>query len=223
MAGFKSLLWALAFVVIVVGTYADKDITVAGITTKVKGQSGKIAVYKASEGADSGVTITYDAIKEVTAAGEDINSHTFNNFAKMDFTFSDVTAGNYMSSSVNASMFSFMANMTVDGVMATLTSYIYVFRERGNITIDGEDFMVTPGLMKFNVKVEDWAFCNTCKNKGDQSVSGEYLDVYIEIKAKQSPQKGNKNGTYELGDGAMMTVPKEVSLILMLFYSLARS
>lgn len=200
---------------VVGGVFGDKTVTQGGITTKVKGQSGKISLYPAGKTESQGVTITFDAIKEADADGV-INEqgHFFNNFARLDFTFSDIEQTTYVNSSVNVAQFSFMSTIDVEAnVNATLTSYVYIFKEDGNITVDGEDVEVTSGMMKFNLKIENWTFCNPC-TKGNKDYIGEYLDFYINVQSKGTPNKG-KNNTFNLGDGATMVNPREVSLCLL--------
>lgn len=207
------------FVAIFVGIcIADKMITTNGITTKVKGQSGKISVYASNMTEADGITITFDAMKEF-GGSEALIDHSYQNFAQLDFIFSNVTEGTYPNSSVDVSMFSFMADIPIDNVNAKLTTFIYMFKENGNITVDDEDIDVKAGQMKFNIMVENWTFCNPCKNKG-QDVSGDSLHVDIYVKAKQAPKKSDKNATYELGGGSTMIVPKWVSTRLFTFFYL---
>ncbi|WAR04197.1 ASOMP-like protein [Mya arenaria] len=198
---------------------ADMTETVGGITTKVLGQSGKIQVYKEGKTASTGVTITMDAIKELTSNDTVINSHEFNTFANQDFTFSSSNETQYPDSDVNVTQFNFMSNVSVgkgntaDG-MAKLTMYVYIFSSDGNITVSGQNYTVKTGMMKFNVKIEDWPFCGsasvTCTH-GNRPLTGTSLDLYIEIKGQGSqPNYTDVAKTYDLGNGATVVVPKEV-------------
>lgn len=194
----------------------DKEVSAGGVSTHVKGQSGKISVYPSDKTQSDGVTINYSAIKEISEDSAEINSHSFNTFASQDFTFSNIVNDTYMDTNVSVVTFSFSAVITIgqgsSAPQATLTSEVFVFREDGTIQVDGEDFEVSAGLMKFNIKIEDWPFCNPCTS-GNKNENGMYLDVEIEVKGKLSSSKSqNKEGEYMLG-GAVMTVPKQVRLL----------
>jgi hypothetical protein len=201
----------LCWILLVVGIYAaDKTVTVGNITTKVKGQSGKIALYKNGNESD-GVTIDFSGIEEV----DTIPSHTFQNFAKLDFEFSDLVNTTYADSNVSVTQFSFKSNISIESKTATLTSYIYIFTSDGNITVDGTDFAVKSGEMKFNVKIKNWPFCGNLGlvcSKGNTVVVGNNLDFIVEIKGKKSPSatKPAKKVKYDLGDGASVLIPTQV-------------
>lgn len=189
---------------------ADLLFITRGVATHVKRQSGKINFYPFNMTDADGVSITFDAMKEV-GGGAEITAHTYRNFAQLNFATSDTEDAIYPGSSVDVTKFSCMTDIPLDSVNAKLTTEIYIFKENGSITVDGKHFEVKAGQMKFDVMVQNWTFCNTCTNNG-QAVTGEYLDVDIYVKARQTPKKTNKDGTYELGGGTVMTFPKSVSM-----------
>jgi hypothetical protein len=207
-------MWTYSFLVlifVVVGVLAeDKSVTVGNITTKVKGQSGKIAVYRGMNESD-GITITFDAIEEIDTNDVKIQSHSYNNFAQLTFTFSNPENTTYIDSNVTVTQFSFTSSITIEGTTATLTSYVFIFTSDGNITVDGKSEEVMAGDMKFNAEIENWPFCNTCQ-KGNQQYTGKYLDFSVEIKGKKSPN-ATSGGKYDLGDGLSVLTPKQVRFI----------
>lgn len=208
-------MWTYACAVFVllfaVGVFSDeKSVTVGDITTKVKGQSGKILIYKGTNESD-GVTVTYDAIEEIDTDEEKIQSHSYNNFAQLTFTFSAPENDTYPNSNVSVTQFTFQASIDVDGGPATLKSYVYIFTSSGNITVDGNDIEVKEGDMKFNAEIENWPFCDTCRH-GNKDLTGKYLDFSVEIKGKKEPNKtDDETGAFDLGDGATVITPKQVS------------
>lgn len=201
---------AIFVLLLAVGTYGeDKSVTVGNITTKVKGQSGKIAVFKGMNESD-GVTITFDSIEEIDENGGIIKSHSYNNFAQLTFTFSDPENSTYPNSNASVTQFSFTSSVPLgsDGT-ATLKSYVYIFTADGNITVDGNETEVKEGDMKFNAEISNWPFCATC-TAGNKDLTGVFLDFSVEIKGKKSANKTESSGGYDLGDGASVITPKEV-------------
>lgn len=188
----------------------DKSVTVGDITTKVKGQSGKILIYKGMN-ESNGVTVTYDAIEEIGTDQNKIQSHSYNNFASLTFTFSSPENDTYPNSNVSVTQFTFQASIDVDGGPATLKSYVYIFTSGGNITVDGNEIEVKEGDMKFNAEIQDWPFCDTCTH-GNKQLTGMYLDFSVEIKGQKEPNKtDDETGAFDLGDGATVITPKQVS------------
>lgn len=201
-----------ALLLFLAGVSCDKEFSFAGVTTRVKGHSGIIAVFKGENETD-GVTITFDAIRELSENEDKIRG--VETFARLQFNFSDLEEGEYGNSSVNVTKFSFTSDISVDiGNTPVLTSYVYVFTSEGNVTIDGEEVTVTPGVMKFDVMIKDWKFCTKCK-VGNKYLDGEFLDFLVSIKGTKSPEKqgGNKN-SYDLGDGASVLVPRQVCMFI---------
>lgn len=205
-------------VLCVTGVFCDKDVTVGGITTRVLGRSGKIAVLKGKD-QNSGVTITFDAIREIADTGDKIQTKSYENFASLDFKFSDTEQGTYQDSEVNVTMFNFTADIPAEkndpmAPKASLTSYVYVFTAEGNITVEGNNVSVTAGTMKFDIRIDNWNFCKACKASG-KNVEGKYLDFVVSIKGKSTPKKRSGNsGTFDLGDDATVLVPRQVYVSL---------
>lgn len=216
-------MWAysgIILLVVIAGVFADdKTVTVGNFTTKVKGQSGKIAVYKGTN-ESNGITITFDAIHEIDTAGEKIQKHSYNNFAQLTFTFSDLVNSTYAGSNVSVTEFSFTAVIPLDGSTATLTSYAYIFTSDGNITVDGNDEQVKAGDMKFNAKIENWPFCNTC-TQGNKQYTGQNLDFYVEIKGKGA-LNSTGSGSYVDDDGSKILTPKQVKFSFYLLLCISK-
>lgn len=206
----------VAVAVLFVGISAeDKTVTVGNFTTKVKGQSGKIAVYRNGNESD-GVTITFDAIKELDSSETEVNKHSYNNFAQLTFSFSNPENTTYRDTNVTVTQFNFTSTIPLGNGTATLTSYVYIFTSEGNITVDGNDFGVKYGDMKFNAEIENWPFCagsgSDCK-QGQTFYTGQYVDFSVEIKGKKTPESVTDSGIqgeYDLGGGDTVVVPKKV-------------
>ncbi|KAL4228725.1 hypothetical protein ACF0H5_011768 [Mactra antiquata] len=185
---------------------AQQSSTVGNITASVLGQSGKIRLYKGDNVTD-GIVITFSAIAELDDNDNKIQSHGYNNFAQLDFTFSDLENTTYMDSNVSVTKFSFSADIPVGGSTATLTSEVFLFNAGGNITVAGEEVEVTAGTMKFNVGIDSWTFCNPC-TKGQTQITGAFLDFDIDIKGTSPPNEISP-GVFDF-NGTTLITPKEV-------------
>ena len=95
-----------------------------GITCKVAGKSGKIFIGRnvtdANETDTDTISVELDAIVERNANGADFgcsgkSKHCFQNFATLDFAFSDITEVTYQG--LSATMFSY------DGVILSVHPY----------------------------------------------------------------------------------------------------
>ena len=206
----------LIIVMFVCSASGDKSITKGGIKTEVKGNSGKIAIFKSNGSASDGVTINFDAIREVDTNGDAISDHSFNNFAQLEFTVSDIADG--MVNGVNASTFQFKADIDIGSNTSTLITDIYVFPVATTISIDGYDVALKPGMLKFNIEVTAWPFCNPC-TKGNTEYTGSFLELDIEVKGKKAPKSTTGGNKYDLGGGATFGLSTGVSIF---FYARSR-
>lgn len=146
--------------------------------------------------------------------------HSINTFAREQFTFTSSGAqAKYQNISVKHTQF----EAKISGPGAKLIVDIYIFKGSGNVTTSqNESLEVKPGTIKFNIRLEDWAFCganDTCKKgKGDEV--GTQVEFGIEIKGRGAPKmkgkargKGRKLKTMDLG-GADCTLSGVVSAIV---------
>ncbi|XP_014664477.1 PREDICTED: skeletal aspartic acid-rich protein 2-like [Priapulus caudatus] len=209
---YRPLLFAL-LVVYVAGKDVSTCVSLEGkdakVCTQVLGQSGKIVVGTSDPPTsdDNRVTISFNSIKELSAddaeVGKGKDSHSINSFASQTFVFSDID-NDAKFQDIGAVSFNFTAEL--EGPDATLAVTAYIFTEDGNITNGDEWFLVQAGNMKFNVEIDNWAFCKhivECK-QGSTVEAGEKLDFMMDIKGKGNAAKkdDDKSGTavnYDLG------------------------
>lgn len=182
----------------------DREASAGDITTKVMGQSGKIAVYWTGMNESDGVTIAFDSLKTIDSNGTVIDG--YDSFASLNFTFSNLQNTTYEGANLSVVYFTFKADIPYRNGTASLTTAVYIFKESGHITVGGENYSVSAGVMKFNVEMANWTFCESCNNGS----KGDSLDFDIEIKGKKSPNKTMGNHTYDFGDGTIV-VPSAVS------------
>ncbi|KAH3699285.1 uncharacterized protein LOC127861256 [Dreissena polymorpha] len=184
----------------------DKDISDSGVSVKVLGKSGKIA-FTNSDGKKT-MTVEFDNLKEKTFDGSDIkdNNHGYNNFASQTFTFGAPIDSEYPETNISTKKLNFSAEIN-NGAKVMVD--MYIFKQGGNISQDGEDTVVKRGDLKFSVTVSGWTFCNgTCQ----PNEVGEYLDFDIVIKgargATKSTSDGKKPDQYDVGSGVVLLSKK---------------
>ncbi|KAL3866252.1 hypothetical protein ACJMK2_043567 [Sinanodonta woodiana] len=195
----------------------EKNLREGKVYANILGKSGKITIGRADNPANDPdkVTIELDSLQEITNSDTDIHdgNHSFNTFANQDFTFDIAINSTYQN--VSASMFSF--NATVGAQNATVILTVYIFREDGNLSINGENTTVRAGTVKFNAQINGWKFCSNITNCTHSEI-GEYLDLYVTVKGKgDKPEKLGKkkfsNGDeYSLGGSSYLVMSKKVKL-----------
>ena len=111
--------------------------------------------------------------------------------------------------SMKASMTKFAADLGAD--VGKMSIDLALAEEDGEVSIAGEQQTLKKGDMKFNMELTDWNWC------GDDGASGAaaFLDVYIEVTAKQSPAvdsalSATAPASFELGDGMKMSFSGKV-------------
>ncbi|XP_061163394.1 skeletal aspartic acid-rich protein 1-like [Saccostrea echinata] len=201
---------------------ADTEVSAEGVFVKIQGQSGGMTIGKAKnpDQDNNAVKIKFDAIQEKDSSGNIVGAsgnakHSFNNFAQLDFVFSSLRDTEY--ENLTAKAINFTAS--ISSVNAKMRVETFLFTESGNITVDGESTMVEKGSVKFNIKLEDWTFCDNSGNckKGQATEIGEYVDLTISIKGKSTPSRktGNNKRTdgeeYALGGDASVALSKKIS------------
>lgn len=192
-----------------------------GLTVKIHGQSGKMTIgYGEDPDQDSNkVQVTFDAIGEIATDGTEIGksgqqTHTFNTFANLDFSFSQIIDDRYMN--LSSKRVDFSAKFPSTG--GRLVVQVFVFNQAGEISVDGERTAVTAGTVKFNILVESWGFCGyngvTC-TKGNVEQKGEAIDFTISVKGKGDQQvrtrgKRTDGEEFDLGGQASLLLSRKV-------------
>lgn len=192
-----------------------------GLTVKIHGQSGKMTIgYGEDPDQDSNkVQVTFDAIGEIATDGTEIRktgqqTHTFNTFANLDFSFSQIIDDRYMN--LSSKRVDFSAKFPSTG--GRLVVQVFVFTQAGEISIEGERTAVTAGTVKFNILVESWGFCGyngvTC-TKGNVEQKGEAIDFTISVKGKGDQQvrtrgKRTDGEEFDLGGQASLLLSRKV-------------
>lgn len=199
----------------------DSTLSAAQITTKILGRSGKMTIGRGSNpdtDADK-VQVTFDEVMEIDSSGTAVgtsgaNRHSFNTFASLPFTFSALQDTSF--GGIAAKRLDFTADIT--SVSAKLTVQVYIFTNRGVISIDGENSTVTAGTVKFNIQIEGWQFCGnsgvTC-SKGANNEIGDGIEFVITIKGKGTQQrkttdKRTDGEEFELGGGSSVLLSRKV-------------
>ncbi|XP_032229766.2 skeletal aspartic acid-rich protein 1 [Nematostella vectensis] len=160
----------------------------------VQGKSGKMMIHKKGQTPSDGLMVSYEDLKEVDQGGSDVGmsggtKHSFNNFATLNFTFTD--AVDKQLKGIDAKYFTFMAN--IPDVGAIYTSEVYIFKKNGSFEWGDEEVEVEPGTVKFNIKIENWKFCGqqvVCQ-KGGKNETGFFLDSTVCFKGKTEGMKKN--------------------------------
>lgn len=221
----KGLLFTCLVCLLMTCHAAEKTVQGGGISTKVRGQSGKITI----DARGSSMTFQVDSVIEVDSNGEGVSNtgargHQFTTLANQDFTFSTPDNSSYFQGIKVVNI-----NMTADlakGVNAKLEIMLYIFLEDGNVTFGNESFKVYNGSLKFNIQLSDWTFCPTIENdckKGQTVQQGEYIDLTLEVKSKGAPKQCSSNkdceGTdedcpkcYSLGGGSLVLLNKDIQI-----------
>lgn len=201
----------------------DSTLSAAQITTKILGRSGKMTIGRGSNpdtDADK-VQVTFDEVMEIDSSGTAVgtsgaNRHSFNTFASLPFTFSALQDTSF--GGIAAKRLDFTADIT--SVSAKLTVQVYIFTNRGVISIDGENSTVTAGTVKFNIQIEGWQFCGnsgvTC-SKGANNEIGDGIEFVITIKGKGTQQrkttgKRTDGEEFELGGGSSVLLSRKISV-----------
>lgn len=194
---------------------ADKSFEGDKVMVKVLGQSGKIVIAPndGSSSIDSSpdrVQITMDKLVEIDEAGDEIGEHRFNTFANQDFTFSPLEDGTYEGLSNENVKFS----AALTGMTSTLDVTLFIFKEEGTLTFDGESMDVDNSTAKWNIEVNKWEWCDPC-TQGQKSSTGKYLDFTITIKGKsdgapESKDDGSDTSNYDLGGDATLMLSNKV-------------
>lgn len=78
----------------------DKSVKGGGVSTTIRGQSGKIEISYDAQGDSSKMTFQVDAIKEVDSQGEEVGKtgakkHSLNTLASQKFNFSSINGVAY--------------------------------------------------------------------------------------------------------------------------------
>jgi hypothetical protein len=172
------------------GVVADESLSQNGTYVKVLGHSGKITICNTDKCDDEAYTITMDSLQEYDQAGGAFTSpaHSYNNFAKTDFTFSPLVDTSYQSLKVQ--QINFTSPLESNGPSTVLKVLIIIFQESGNFTVNGDPdnatIPVEAGSVKFSYYLDNWVFCttadNSCKVKG-KGADGAYLVFKISIKS----------------------------------------
>ena len=196
------LLFSTACVVLA----TDVELSAGAIQVKVLGRSGKIAIYRninvtKREGNETktkvkrnGVLFDFDSIKEKDKDGNEVGAkgkdkHSFNGFAKLDFTFSGIKDGKLQNVSVK--WFSFEAKK-IGAAEGSIKVIIYLIKEDGEIDIGkNESEKLSKGSVKFSVKVSvDMAIVTVaCQNPASPEIlvwSGQVCQAPSQGKPRQA-------------------------------------
>lgn len=195
----------------------DSNVEFNSVNLKVLGQSGKIVLSKNfttdNQTITEQVVIRFSSLTERDVMQNEVGQagkvkHSFNNFAVLDFSVTNVTEQTYQNITV------FQTSLKAVNIVqnASFTGSLLVFKEKGNITTGvNETEQVYPGALKFSVDIDNWVFCKkpenktepciepTCCSKGNEFEEGSYLDFALEIKGQKDANVTGIN-SYDLGN-----------------------
>jgi len=194
------------------------SMTLDDISVKALGHSGKISITKTTTNSTNGteineVVMDFSSLIERDINGTEVgtsgpNKHSYNNFAQMDFTISEMTTIKYQN--LTALTFNLFATNLIEA-STSFQGILYIFNDTGSIKAGEREFAnVDVGTVKFSVEINNWPFCEVtdqcpgphCCKKGQTVEVGKYLDFEMEIKGKDAAKKTNNNKKYSLGGGS---------------------
>ena len=196
------------------------DLKVGEFTAKILGRSGKMTIGRGANpdiDADR-IQVTFDEIKEIDSSGTAVGisgatKHTFNTFASLDFNFSSIRDDTF--GGLSAKRIDFSAS--IGSVSALLAVNVYIFKEKGEINVDGEKSSVQIGSVKFNIQLVGWDFCGnpgiTCNKEGKNEI-GDGIEFVISVQGKGSAQKRPDNDQNKRTDGDEYQMGGNAALIL---------
>lgn len=185
---------------------ADQEITAAGVSVKVKGQSGKmtLTIPKKEDNSTIDVECQMAALRQLDAEGNTLGGggsekHSFNSFATQDFTFGAPTTGKY--GGLNVTQVSFKSTLVGSSELRIVTM---IFQESGSFNVGSDTVNVTAGAVKFNVELGEWSWCGgsvECKGASGEGQSVE-LDISISAEGLGSLEsKSGSSNTFDIGGG----------------------
>jgi hypothetical protein len=181
----------------------DKTLEGDGVSAQILGQSGKIRVTPGGDTAGE-FTADWGNLREVDADGASVggSSHDYNSVASTDFEFGAIEPVEYQG--IGAQQVSFWVTDLVD-YDTSLTVDVILFNETGTVTNDDEELSVERGSTKFSIAIDNWPFCTTDTCSGDV---GEYLELSIDIKGKDSKAENNTEGVFTYANAVFVTSRK---------------
>jgi len=192
---------------------ADQAISAAGVTVKVKGQSGKMTITIPSGNSSTSVECQMVALRQLDAVGNTLGGggsekHSFNSFATQSFTFSEPMDDSYQNVSV--------AKITFDSTLvgsSRIKIHTFIFKEAGTLIVGNDVLNVSAGAVKFNVELGSWSWCGddvTCK--GAEGL-GDSVELDLSISAVDAAEGNGRrllfvNGSEvnETDDNETMTI-----------------
>lgn len=184
----------------------DKSIAAAGVSVKVKGQSGKMTLtVPTPDNSTMDVECEMDALRQLDADGivrGRGEKYSINSFATQQFTFSEPTESTYGGLDVTKVIFDSTLGPR-NGAVAKIKIEIMIFKEAGVFNVGNDTVNVTSGAVKFNVEMSEWVWCgggNSCTGQGGDGASVE-LDIGIQSVGKGSPNPMGASGFFDLGGG----------------------
>jgi hypothetical protein len=201
----------------------ELNYTLNKVSLKILGQSGKMRITTNRTNILNGTNVTtteqvvvcFKSLKELNLNGSEVGKtgdvkHSFNNFAQLYFTVSNLTKGTFQNLSVIS--VNFTATKIVND-KTTLTGMVHIFNDTGVINMgNSETANVIPGNVKFSIMVNDWPFCtnetsclgSTCCKSGQTNEIGAYLDLGIQIYGNTTAKVKNSNSNvFSLGNSEM--------------------
>lgn len=136
---------------------------------------------------DDMLSFELDSIEEKDSDGNDVGStegHSVESFEDRPFSLSSVDRN---SNALGVAAINVNLSTKLEDSNADVDIMLYLFREDGTISFGNETFDVQAGTVKFNIKISNWDFCDGSAQDCSEGKAGEYLDVNIKFKSKDTP------------------------------------
>ena len=184
---------------------ADKAISAAGVTVRVKGQSGKMTMtLPGDNGTTTDIEVQMAALRQLDASGNMLGGggnekHSFESFATQSFSFSEPLAATYKG--LNVTTVTFESTLVGSSRLKVETM---IFQEAGGFSVGADVLNVTAGTIKFNVELGNWSWCGSdaaCKGASGTGATVE-LDISVGPQGGGSLASKGDSKAFDLGGGS---------------------
>ncbi|KXJ21377.1 uncharacterized protein LOC110254227 isoform X1 [Exaiptasia diaphana] len=174
----------------------DRNLDIDGTSFSIKGKSGKFSVKM--KGQNESMVVFMDAIYEKDKMGKKIGKqgklkHSLESFASIDFDFT-ATEKTMYKGEVNASYFTFSAMIPGTGASLTFNMYFFTANGSSNVCGNDSDFSIFPGMVKFDLTLQNWTFCGDSSASCKKGEVGENVEIILTVMRKGRGKLGEMKG-----------------------------
>lgn len=213
-------MWSIPLTLLLVSSAAAQNAsnTIAGVSVKIQGQSGKMTLSNDGDTSGKSVTVMMDNLYELDASGSQIGNtgpnagkHSRNTFASVDFTI-DAKPTRTKVSGKDADRIDFKTTLLGS---SQLTVSTYVFLQAGEIKpTANETWTIGAGSAKFNIAISSWPFCAGENTQPCSKKTGEFLELGIQIKGSSATATAaaGSDKKFTLGSGLTVDLSNKVQI-----------